>query len=223
MTKRKKDPPFHSIQPRDCNPHPYPYWVRVRIAIPGLFPYQCRKRNSMATKNPDKKTFRPPHLLRPPRQNDAPHGHSRRHPQCQHDRDCRPPHANRYLSDGQATYLETLIELVEAYEAKDYPMDSSAVSGLDGLKHILSNANLSASDPAIPEPFSLTTVPLAVSALCLRRPPPPLHNGCVTSSAGATWSAYSQTRASCAFLNQLHPRPCPFPPPRSIVSSLLPT
>ncbi len=52
------------------------------------------------------------------------------------------------LSPGQASYLETLAELAEAYEAKHHAIDVSDITGLEGLKHILTNAGLSGSDLA---------------------------------------------------------------------------
>ena len=52
------------------------------------------------------------------------------------------------LSAGQASYLETLSELAEVYEAKHHAIDVSGITGLDGLKHVMSNAGLSGSDLA---------------------------------------------------------------------------
>lgn len=50
------------------------------------------------------------------------------------------------LSKGQALYLETLVQLVEAYESKHHAI--SAPAGLDLLKHLLDSHNMNASDLA---------------------------------------------------------------------------
>lgn len=42
---RRHTIPFPTLigkKPRDCDPHPYPIWVRVRIAIPGLYGVEWR-------------------------------------------------------------------------------------------------------------------------------------------------------------------------------------
>jgi HTH-type transcriptional regulator / antitoxin HigA len=52
------------------------------------------------------------------------------------------------LSQDQSNYLETLIELVEAYEAKRRATDVSNLTGLQMLKHVLAESGLSASDLA---------------------------------------------------------------------------
>jgi HTH-type transcriptional regulator/antitoxin HigA len=52
------------------------------------------------------------------------------------------------LSRGQADYLETLVELVEAYEAKHHAIDVSKVNGVRALKHLLEQSGMSGSDLA---------------------------------------------------------------------------
>ena len=50
------------------------------------------------------------------------------------------------LTRGQALYLETLVQLVEAYEAKHHAIDTSGISGIDSLKHLLDENGMGASD-----------------------------------------------------------------------------
>jgi antitoxin component HigA of HigAB toxin-antitoxin module len=52
------------------------------------------------------------------------------------------------LTKGQAIYLETLVQLVQAYEAAHHAIDTSSVSGLDSLKHLLEENGMNASDLA---------------------------------------------------------------------------
>jgi HTH-type transcriptional regulator/antitoxin HigA len=52
------------------------------------------------------------------------------------------------LTKGQALYLETLVQLVQAYEAQHHAIDSSELSGLDSLKHLLQENGMKASDLA---------------------------------------------------------------------------
>jgi len=52
------------------------------------------------------------------------------------------------LSKGQADYLETLVELAEAYEAKRHSIDVDNLGGARMLRHILNESGLSASDLA---------------------------------------------------------------------------
>jgi len=52
------------------------------------------------------------------------------------------------LTKGQALYLETLVQLVEAYEAAHHAIDTSGTSGLDSLKHLLEENGMNASDLA---------------------------------------------------------------------------
>ena len=52
------------------------------------------------------------------------------------------------LTKGQAIYLETLVQLAQAYEAEHHAIDTSAISGLDSLKHLLEENGMNASDLA---------------------------------------------------------------------------
>ena len=52
------------------------------------------------------------------------------------------------LTKGQALYLETLVQLVQAYEAQHHAIDTSDLSGLDPLKHLLQENGMNASDLA---------------------------------------------------------------------------
>lgn len=52
------------------------------------------------------------------------------------------------LSKGQTLYLETLVQLVQAYEAEHHAIDTSDISGLDLLLHLLEENGMNASDLA---------------------------------------------------------------------------
>jgi HTH-type transcriptional regulator/antitoxin HigA len=56
--------------------------------------------------------------------------------------------AVRKLTKGQTLYLETLVQLVQAYEAEHHAIDTSGISGLDSLKHLLEENGMNASDLA---------------------------------------------------------------------------
>ena len=56
--------------------------------------------------------------------------------------------ASGKMTKGQALYLETLVQLVQAYEASHHAIDTSGISGLDSLKHLLEENGMSASDLA---------------------------------------------------------------------------
>jgi HTH-type transcriptional regulator/antitoxin HigA len=56
--------------------------------------------------------------------------------------------ATEKLTKGQALYLETLVQLVQAYEASHYVIDTSDLSGLEALRHLLDENGMSASDLA---------------------------------------------------------------------------
>ena len=56
--------------------------------------------------------------------------------------------ASRKLTKGQSVYLETLVQLVQVYEASRHPIDTSGISGLATLKHLLVENDMSASDLA---------------------------------------------------------------------------
>lgn len=50
------------------------------------------------------------------------------------------------LTAGQAAYMETLVQLVQAYEAAHYPIE--APGGLASLRHLMDEHGMSASDLA---------------------------------------------------------------------------
>ncbi len=52
------------------------------------------------------------------------------------------------LTGGQELYLETLVQLVQAYEAKQHAIDTADLSGIDALRHLLAENGMSASDLA---------------------------------------------------------------------------
>ena len=52
------------------------------------------------------------------------------------------------LSKGQQIYLETLVQLVEVYEAQHHSIDTSGIGGIDSLKHLLDENEMNASDLA---------------------------------------------------------------------------
>lgn len=52
--------------------------------------------------------------------------------------------SQRTLTKGQALYLETLVQLVQAYEAKHHPVDT--IRGIETLKHLLEENHLTAAD-----------------------------------------------------------------------------
>jgi HTH-type transcriptional regulator / antitoxin HigA len=52
------------------------------------------------------------------------------------------------LTRGQALYLETLVQLVQAFEAENHPIDTSDLHGIDSLRHLLAENDMNASDLA---------------------------------------------------------------------------
>ena len=52
------------------------------------------------------------------------------------------------LTKGQSVYLETLVQLVQAYEAVHHAIDTSDLSGLDSLKHLLRENGMKGADLA---------------------------------------------------------------------------
>lgn len=56
--------------------------------------------------------------------------------------------ASGKLTKGQALYLETLVQLVQAYEASEHAIDTADISELDSLQHLLDENAMSASDLA---------------------------------------------------------------------------
>ncbi len=56
--------------------------------------------------------------------------------------------ASGKLTKGQALYLETLVQLVQAYEASHHAIDISDITGLDSLKYLMGENKMNASDLA---------------------------------------------------------------------------
>ena len=50
------------------------------------------------------------------------------------------------LTKDQSDYLETLVELVEVYEARNHAIELSNCTGLESLKHVMTEARLNGSD-----------------------------------------------------------------------------
>ena len=45
--------------------------------------------------------------------------------------------ASGRLTREQAVYMETLVQLVQVYEAEHHAIDTSDISGIDSLKHLM--------------------------------------------------------------------------------------
>jgi HTH-type transcriptional regulator/antitoxin HigA len=56
--------------------------------------------------------------------------------------------ASARLTRGQRIYLETLVQLVEVYEAEHHAIRTSGLSGIDSLQHLLDENDMNASDLA---------------------------------------------------------------------------
>jgi HTH-type transcriptional regulator/antitoxin HigA len=56
--------------------------------------------------------------------------------------------ACKKLKQGQALYLETLVQLVQVYEAEHHHIDTSDLRGIDSLRHLLAENQMNASDLA---------------------------------------------------------------------------
>lgn len=56
--------------------------------------------------------------------------------------------ASGKLTKGQAIYMETLVQLVQAYESAHHEIDVGDISGLDSLKHLMDANDMNASDLA---------------------------------------------------------------------------
>lgn len=56
--------------------------------------------------------------------------------------------ASGKLTKGQELYLETLVQLVQAYEAKQHAIDTTDLTGIDALRHLLAENDMNASDLA---------------------------------------------------------------------------
>jgi HTH-type transcriptional regulator/antitoxin HigA len=52
------------------------------------------------------------------------------------------------LTKGQELYLETLVQLVQAYEAKHHAIDTTGLSGIDALEHLMADNGMNATDLA---------------------------------------------------------------------------
>ena len=52
------------------------------------------------------------------------------------------------LSKGQEIYMETLVQLVQVYEAANHALDTAGTSGLDSLRHLMGENEMNASDLA---------------------------------------------------------------------------
>lgn len=52
------------------------------------------------------------------------------------------------LTNGQSLYLETLVQLVQTYEATHHAIDTSGISGIDSLKHLLKENQMNATELA---------------------------------------------------------------------------
>jgi HTH-type transcriptional regulator/antitoxin HigA len=56
--------------------------------------------------------------------------------------------ASGKLTKGQELYMETLVQLVQVYEAQHHAMETAGVSGIDALRHLLAENDMNASDLA---------------------------------------------------------------------------
>jgi antitoxin component HigA of HigAB toxin-antitoxin module len=56
--------------------------------------------------------------------------------------------SRKKLTRGQALYMETLVQLVQAYEAEHHHIETSDPSGIDSLRHLLNENKMNASDLA---------------------------------------------------------------------------
>jgi len=52
------------------------------------------------------------------------------------------------LTKGQASYMETLVQLVQAYEAVHHEIEIDDISGLDAIRHLMDANGMNASDLA---------------------------------------------------------------------------
>ena len=52
------------------------------------------------------------------------------------------------LTKGQELYLETLVQLVQAYEAKQHAIDTAGLSGIAALRQLLAENDMNATDLA---------------------------------------------------------------------------
>lgn len=52
------------------------------------------------------------------------------------------------LTKVQKLYLETLVQLVQAYEAKHHAIDTTGLNGIDALEHLMADNGMNATDLA---------------------------------------------------------------------------
>lgn len=52
------------------------------------------------------------------------------------------------LTKGQEVYLETLVQLIEAYETREHAIETDGLSGLEVVRHLLAEHGMNASDLA---------------------------------------------------------------------------
>lgn len=56
--------------------------------------------------------------------------------------------ASGKLTKGQSDYLETLVQLVQAYETSHHAIDTSEIGGISVLEHLLDESDMNATDLA---------------------------------------------------------------------------
>lgn len=56
--------------------------------------------------------------------------------------------ASGKLTRGQEVYMETLVQLVQAYEARGHAIDTAGLDGIDALRHLLAENHMNSSDLA---------------------------------------------------------------------------
>jgi HTH-type transcriptional regulator / antitoxin HigA len=56
--------------------------------------------------------------------------------------------ASGKLTKGQELYMETLVQLVQAYEARHHGIDTTDIRGVDALRQLLAENHMNASDLA---------------------------------------------------------------------------
>jgi len=56
--------------------------------------------------------------------------------------------ASGRLSKGQASYFETLVQLVEVYDAREHAIDVDGLGGVETLRHLMAEADMNGSDLA---------------------------------------------------------------------------
>ncbi len=56
--------------------------------------------------------------------------------------------SRKKLTQGQSLYLETLVQLVQVYEAEHHSINTSDLRGIDSLRHLLAENQMNASDLA---------------------------------------------------------------------------